>query len=75
MITTTQIVIAVTVAGLVLYDVIAALIAGRGATISWVTLTLMRKWPIIALAVGVVVGHIAWPNQPPGGECAKQVAP
>lgn len=32
------------------------------ATISWVTLTAAKHFPIIAAALGLVLGHLLWQN-------------
>lgn len=46
---------------LVLYDVLALGIWGKTATISVVTYSWARRYPVIAFALGFVMGHIFWP--------------
>lgn len=41
------------------------------ATISWIARVSAKKWPIIACAVGVLIGHFWWPNCP---SCSQPVA-
>ena len=53
----TGIVIAVSVAVLIIYDIWAVVTAGNEATISVVILDLSHKYPIIPFAVGVICGH------------------
>jgi len=43
------------------YDAYVYRNAGADATISVVLRDLFVDWPIAAVAVGVVVGHICWP--------------
>ncbi len=45
-----------------LYDIWMLWRRGYEATISWVLLTWSRKYPIIAFMLGVLAGHIFWPN-------------
>ncbi len=46
------------------YDAYVYRNAGSEATISAVVRDLFVDWPIAAVAVGVVVGHICWPLTP-----------
>jgi putative Ca2+/H+ antiporter (TMEM165/GDT1 family) len=56
---TIAILASVTVA-LCIYDVIAVWRGGGGSTISSVMLAAGREYPIIVLAIGVVLGHLFW---------------
>lgn len=55
---------------IVAYDVIAYLRGGAQATISRITLATLSRFPIIALtlglALGALLGHLAWPQPNPG---------
>lgn len=56
----TQIVLAAVAVLLLIYDVIIGLWAGREATISCVLHDAAQHHPIIAVAIGIVVGHCLW---------------
>jgi hypothetical protein len=59
----TLIVIGVTVALLVGYDVVIKIKEPSGnATISWVLLTLAKTYPVVAFVLGFVFGHILFQN-------------
>lgn len=58
--TLTLIVLGITVLFLIVYDILIALTEGLDATISWVGWKLMQKYPVIAFALGFVMGHIIW---------------
>jgi hypothetical protein len=62
---TTIIVIAVTTLALIIYDIVVLAWKGYDWTISKNLLTLSQKYPILAFAMGVVVGHLFWPH----GDC------
>jgi len=48
---------------IVVWDVFVVLFSPvRGATISYVVFTAARKSPVIALMIGIVVGHLVWPT-------------
>jgi hypothetical protein len=57
---TTYLVLGITVAVLIIYDIYICYTHGGDATISWVTYSLAQRHPIIAFALGVVMGHILW---------------
>ena len=58
-----KIIIIAVVAIIGAWDVFVVLIMGRPeATISAVLLQLTKENPIIAFMLGVVVGHLFWPN-------------
>lgn len=59
--TTTIILIAVIV-GLGGWDVFALVKWGYTATISYDVLTDSKNHPIIAVLVGIVIGHLFWPQ-------------
>jgi hypothetical protein len=44
------------------YDLIAALFLPPQSTVSVVILDLARKHPILGVAVGIVIGHLFWPQ-------------
>lgn len=58
---TVAVILAVVLA-LVLYDVWALYRFGVDATISAITLRAAMAHPVVALAVGVVCGHLFWPQ-------------
>lgn len=60
----TQALLAFVVTSLAGYDAYVYRNAGPDATISVVARDLFTDWPIAAVAVGVVVGHICWPLTP-----------
>ncbi len=45
---------------LILYDFFAGFAYGSNYTESWVILQLAHKYPIIAFAFGVLMGHLFW---------------
>lgn len=48
---------------LIYYDIIARITqTDEKATISWVVLQAAKHFPIIAVATGILVGHLFWPN-------------
>jgi len=59
----TGILLCLTVAFFALYDVYATVQSGPEATITRVVYAAMQKWPIIGIAIGVVIGHVAWPHK------------
>jgi len=42
--------------------------AGWAGTISYLVLTRSRRYPIIAFAVGILAGHLFWPQPEPPRE-------
>lgn len=54
----TAILLSVIILSLLAYDIFAATYWGADATISWVSNSLAHKYPIFALLVGIVIGHI-----------------
>jgi hypothetical protein len=61
----TQICIGVVVVFLASYDIFVYVHTGNvQTTISRVTLAWSREWPIVPFAVGVVCGHLFWPQRP-----------
>lgn len=56
-------VIGVIAAILIGWDIYAAFFTrGRGDTISEVTLALVQRRPVIAFLLGVICGHLFWPQ-------------
>ena len=47
-----------------IYDAIAIMFFGEGYTISMVVKSWARHFPILAVLVGIVVGHLFWPVEP-----------
>jgi hypothetical protein len=45
-----------------IYDIAAAMLGGREATISYDVLNAAQAHPVIPLAVGVILGHLFWPQ-------------
>lgn len=58
----TRIVILVAIFGLALYDVFAVAFGGVDATISRIWLNEFNPDPIIVFALGIVFGHLVWPQ-------------
>lgn len=58
----TEIVIFSTIIILIIYDIFILLKKGSKYTISSVLLELGKKYPIIPFFLGIVFGHIFWPN-------------
>lgn len=52
---------------IVIYDVWTLLRRGYATTISWNLYLLSLRFPIIPAAIGVVIGHLFWPNR--AGNC------
>ncbi len=46
---------------LVIYNLVILFLAGEKATISHVVYNACSEWPILAVAIGVVIGHWFWP--------------
>ena len=61
----TKALLAIALGLFVAYDVVAFLRGGVQATISRVTLGWARRWPLLPLLVGVVLGHLFWPQPVP----------
>lgn len=59
----TVVIIVLMVVGGALYDVVALVNGGVEATISRVVLNASCKHPIIAFAMGVLCGHLFWPQR------------
>lgn len=54
------------IAAIIVYDVWTLLKRGYKTTISWNLYQLAIKVPIVGVAIGVVVGHLFWPNRAAG---------
>lgn len=59
---TAKLIILATIIIIVLWDVSVVLMGRPETTISAVLLQLAKDNPIISFAMGVVVGHLFWPN-------------
>lgn len=53
-------VLALTAALLIIYDIVIVLTLGGSATISWQLYTFSQKYPVLAVAIGIVIGHLFW---------------
>jgi hypothetical protein len=53
------------VLAVVLYDIVAVLLGGVEATISRQVYYASVSWPILPVAVGVLIGHLFWPQKIP----------
>ena len=58
----TRAVIALVVVSAIVYDVIAYAHGGVDATISRITLAWAHRWPLVPFSVGVLCGHLFWPQ-------------
>jgi hypothetical protein len=58
----TRLVAAIIIIVVVTYDLLAFYIWGGEATISTQVLELSQKYPIVAFAIGVLIGHMFWPQ-------------
>lgn len=65
------------VLALAVYDIVAYLRGGVRATISRIVLSWATRWPVVVLALGIVLGHVLWPQPTPGlCDCAcEEVSP
>jgi len=57
----TRIILLFVVIALVIFDIYAA-IKGVNNTISAVTLNIAMRHPVLPLIVGIIVGHLFWPQ-------------
>lgn len=64
----TQLVMVLSVMGLFAYDYFALVNGGYSASISYQFLKLASEYPIVAFAMGVLFGHLFWPNNLEWGE-------
>jgi hypothetical protein len=48
--------------GLIAWDTLVAIKAGNSATISQVLYQFSKQEPIVCVALGIVVGHLFWPQ-------------
>lgn len=58
----TRIMLLVVVILLIIYDIYAA-VHGIQNTISAVTLGIAEKHPVLPLCVGIIAGHLFWPQK------------
>jgi len=59
--------IALFIIGLIIYDVIAFIMGGQEATISFLIVTdWSRNYPMFTFSMGVVMGHFFWNLKPKG---------
>ena len=59
----TEFMLLVIVFALAGYDIYAFAVDGPECTITRVTYAAMQRWPILGVAIGIVIGHIAWPHR------------
>jgi hypothetical protein len=64
----TKAVVLTSLAILIVYDIAIYAAYGAGATISRVTLSWSQDIPIILVGVGVLIGHLFWPQPRPKKE-------
>jgi hypothetical protein len=64
----TKLIVLATVALLIIYDIAAYAASGVGATISRVTLSWSQDIPIVLIGIGVLIGHLFWPQPRPKKE-------
>lgn len=57
---TTDIIIGLTVVGLLAYDLYAYLKGGIDFTISWQVIQASKNWPLIPFFFGLLMGHFFW---------------
>lgn len=60
----TLLVITFVIFALIFYDVIICIKYGALSTISYVTWTSAKDYPIIPFAAGILCGHLFWTQQP-----------
>lgn len=65
----TIVVLILTAVFLIVYDIWAVLKYGIAGTISWQVWDKSRRFPIIPLAVGILVGHLFWRQEGPSSNC------
>jgi uncharacterized membrane protein YuzA (DUF378 family) len=53
-------------AALIVWDIVAVVFGGGSATISDVVLDTAKVYPILPFALGVVCGHLFWPQERDG---------
>lgn len=44
----------------IIYDILAAILYGQSVTMSARTWALSKRYPILPLAVGILLGHLFW---------------
>lgn len=59
---TTIVILVVVTVGLIVWDIYAGTNRERRDTISVVILGYAKRWTIIPFALGVVMGHLLWPQ-------------
>ena len=67
-------VLTITVASIV-FDLVMYWRHGWEGTISYLALTRSRRYPILPFVLGVLVGHLLWPQPEPPDEPLDQVEP
>lgn len=69
---TTTIFSIVIIAAIIIFDVWTLLERGYTTTISWQLYERSKAEPIIPLAIGVVIGHLWWPNKAEGADAKPE---
>jgi hypothetical protein len=54
----TAVILAIAVGALIIYDIVAILLLGESASISWSVYTWSKSYPVIPFAMGYVAGHL-----------------
>lgn len=65
----TMVVISVTLFGLLIYDTWAMMRKGYHWTISYNLRDLANRFPVVALGIGIVLGHLFWSHP---GDCTDE---
>ncbi len=55
----------------IVFDAVMYWRGGWEATISYLVLTRSRRYQVIALAVGILIGHLFWPQPEPRDDEGK----
>jgi hypothetical protein len=48
--------------GVIIYDAIAISVCGVTASVSYDIMQLSKRYPILPFAMGVLIGHLLWPQ-------------
>lgn len=59
----TRFILLVVVIALIVFDIFVAADSTTGNTISEVTLSIARKHPVLPFCIGIVCGHLFWPQK------------
>ncbi len=62
MITSTDVIVVIITGAILLWDAWLLQKKGEAATISWRAVYWEKRAPIVAVLIGILIGHLAWPN-------------